>query len=369
MTSESQYTLASPAPTAPLPFDDQDWLNMCDYFKDDDVVNMREFITSRGGPEFCFKQTILNGFTILSLAVGNEKASIVAALLDMKADPNFKAPLQTAMTNAPLSAFQMCVASARDTPNPSQNWKDIADLLLKHGANLFDRWHSLNEPNVPCSTLENMFKLISDNACTTILDASIGTSIDPLTKHNADDIKSARHAIQHVFMRAIRYSRTKSCELIISKFGADPILNSDETCYTPLMLATKSPRALTGINGRPFPTAETISGPICSIIVNAGANPFFKIREDDRTPYWVISKLHFTKYPGITGAYIAMHKHITFRTHARFFLKLNGRKKTPGFLKFFHHAPMEIIQHILWCCLPKTSTIPRDNFVKYLAKV
>jgi hypothetical protein len=65
-----------------------------------------------------------------------------------------------------------------------------------------------------------------------------------------------------------------------------------------------------------------------------------------------------------------MHEHITFRTHARFFLKLNGRKKTPpGFLKFFHHAPMEIIQHILWDCLPKTSTIPRDNFVKYLAKV
>ena len=371
MTSESPYTLASPAPTAPLPFDDEDWLNICDYFKDDDVVNMREFIASRGGPEFCLKQTMERGCTILSLAAANAKTSIVAALLDMKADPNFKGPLRMNMKTPPLSAFQICVSSAICTPDFSQNWKDVVGLLLKHGANLFDRWHSTKQDSAPCNTIETMFQRCSDNVCETILDASVGTSLDPLAKHNADGVQSAREIIQDALLCAIISSRTELCKTVISKFGANPILTINEAHFTPLMLATKSPgRATSYADGVPYPIAKVISGPVCSVLINEGAFPLARINKEDKTPYWVISKLHHTMYPGMADAFIAMHEHITFRTHARFFLKLNGRKKTPpGFLKFFHHAPMEIIQHILWCCLPKTSTIPRDKFVKYLAKV
>ena len=376
----SEYSV-SPADAVYPPLDHNDWDNIRRRIVANDVAAIREIVKSHGGADVCFKQAQIGNMTILNSAAGQEKPDIIAALLDMKADPNFKLPpVGDEAADTRPSAFQMYISKSAQESGLSENSTEIVKLFARHGANLRDTLRMSSHE--ACTTLMVMMIACNDDVCATILEAFVGTSIDPLTKQNADDVKLARIHIQGAFVQSIRTSYVKSCDILVSKFGADPIMNIEDKYCTPLMLATQTPGGRPGPRGDPYRIAEIISGPICSILVNAGAYPLVMMTEADKTPYWVISKLHHTMYPGIADAFNAMHDHIRFRMQVRFLRILHGRKKTESdqffdlvpaetfqLIQFFDIVPAETFQLILLHCLPKTSTIHKGNFAKYIAEV
>ena len=355
-----------------MPLTSADWNKVEDFTLGDDVLQLVDLIKAHGGPEYCLNLTYQNQ-TMLSLASLHDAPNVISSLLEMKADPNFKPP-EAKNTELYVSPFQTAVMKIKRDKVADDISKKIIRSFIKHGANPLDMWSKLDKRThlsiEACNILENAIIYTPDCICAALLEACIGKSFDPSLAKTPEELAKVKfidpslaktpEELASVKLKnfvcldtAIVYSRPKTCELLVSKFCALPCqLNTVAGDSTPIVMATTNEVDATLTDGRTIIVHRIISGPICALLINAGANPFDKFENSEKTPCSVIKRLHLTKYPGITGAYNAIRNHARARTLLR---RIRGLK-----------LPVEVIYRIGWFLLPKESTIRMEDYMSYI---
>ena len=352
MSENHPYTLMSHYPVA---LTREDWSTVEGHTMNNDPFSLAMFINAHGGPNHCLTQSTPN-CTMLTLACNHEKLDVISALLDMKADPNLK-PEGAINTKRYASPLQVAVWKTRDAKVADQNAVDIMHLLLAHGANPLDKWSRFNRAtNLNFDTgsiLEEALERHPDNICLPLLEMCIGTSMDPNMAKTIEERTSLQVTNTYHLQTAVMLTRLKTCKLLVSKFGANPKApQSVDMGHSLIMIATTNRIDITTSNGDTTTVPRVISGPVCALLINGGANPFDRYGNSEKTSCWVIKKLHLTKYPGIICAYNAIRNHAKAR---RFFRTIRGIK-----------LPEEVVYHIGWRLLPKESTIPMADFASYI---